>query len=244
MTLRPARLRLRRRLLTYSAPATLVALLAAVKLLSVVVAGDSAVSHFAQGDGSAERADASILGMVNVVEPAKAPFVAGVAAVLDGRLDDADTHFSHALARTDVADACRVRVNLELVRETQGDRAASAGDRTHADERYASALSIVEAAPDACFFGNNDADPQRRAIRQDAATRLAAKRAALTNPPPDVPPPLPPPAPVAAPPPLPPVTGVTPDGREIPPRRLDPGGGDPLEKLQRVLQDAAAAAPP
>lgn len=243
MTPTPARLRLRRRLLTYSAPVTLVALLVAIKLISVVVVGNSAVSSFAQGDGNAVRADASILGMVNVVEPAKAPFVEGVAAVLDGRLDDADTHFSHALARSDVANSCWVRVNLELVRETQGDRAASAGDRALADERYASALAIVEAAPHACFFGNNDADPQRRAIRQDAATRLAAKRTALIHPAPEEPPPPPPPPP-AAPPPPPPLAGVTPDGRQIPPRRLDPGDGDPLYKLQQVLQDAAAAALP
>ncbi|WP_269203751.1 hypothetical protein [Mycobacterium colombiense] len=35
------------------------------------------------------------------------------------------------------------------------------------------------------------------------------------------------------------VATVAPDGREIPPRRLDPAGGDPLDKLQQVLQDAA-----
>jgi hypothetical protein len=37
---------------------------------------------------------------------------------------------------------------------------------------------------------------------------------------------------------------VSPDGREIPPRRLNPTEGDPLDKLQQVLQDAAGAAPP
>lgn len=240
MTRRPARLRLRRRLLIYSAPVVAVALLVAIKLFSVVLAGNSAVEAFASRDGDAVAADAAILGVVNVVEPARAPFAAGAAAVLDGRIEDADAHFTDALARTDMAGSCPVRVNLELVRETQGDRAAAAGDRARADERYASALAVVDAAPHACFAGNTDPDPQRHAIRDDAANRLAAKRTALTAPPPATPPPPPPPPPAAPPPPPPPVATVAPDGREIPPRRLDPAGGDPLDKLQQVLQDAAS----
>lgn len=239
MTRRPARLRLRRRLLVYSAPLVVIALLVAIKLFSVVLVGGSAVDAFGSRDGDAVAADAAILGFANVVEPARAPFAAGAAAVLDGRLEDADTHFADALARTDAAGSCPVRVNLELIRETQGDRAAAAGDRTHADERYASALAVVDAAPRACFVGNTDPDPQRHAIRDGAANRLAAKRTALNAPPPATPPPPPPPPP--APPPLPPpVATVAPDGREIPPRRLDPAGGDPLDKLQQVLQDAAS----
>jgi hypothetical protein len=242
MTLGPARLRLRRRLLIYSAPLTVVALVVIVKLISVVVAGNSAVSSFNHGDGSAVRADAAVLGIANVVEPAKAPFAAGTAAVLDGRLGDADAHFVAALARTDAAHSCPVRVNLELVRETQGDRAAAAGDRASADERYASALAVVDVAPRACFSGNSDPDPQRQAIRNDAANRLAAKRIALDTTPPSPPPP--PASPPAPPPPPPPLAAVAPDGREIPPRKLEPGEGDPLDKLQQVLQDAAGAAPP
>ena len=204
--------------------------------------GNSAVSAFADGDGNAVRADGAVLEVANVVELAKAPFAAGTAAVLDGRLDDADGHFTTSLARTDAAGSCPVRVNLELVRETQGDRAASAGDRARAEERYASALTIVGDAPQACFSGNNDPDQQRRAIRDDAASRLAAKRNALTAPPPAVPPP-PPPAGLPPPPPPPPPPLIAPDGQEIPARQLDPGHGDPLDKLLQVLQDAADAAP-
>lgn len=229
VTRTPVRCRLRRRLLLYSAPLAVVALLVAVKAISLVVAGDSAASAFAREDADAVRADAAVLGVANVVEPAKASFAAGAAAVLDGRLDDADIHFSATLARTDAAGSCSVRVNLELVRETQGDRAAAAGDRARAHERYADALAVVDAAPRDCFSGNNDSDPQRRTIRQDTARRLATK---LNAPVPEAPPPPPPPVAIDA-----------PDGREIPPRRLDPTGGDPLDKLQQVLQDAAGAAP-
>lgn len=242
MTRGPARLRLRRRLLIYSSPVVAVALLIAVKLFSVVLVGNSAGHAFAGADGTAVRADAAILGVVNVVEPARAPFAAGAAAVLDGRLEDADAHFTDAAARSDTVNSCPARVNLELVRETQGDRAAAAGDRARADERYASALTVVDAAPRGCFAGNIDPDPQRHLIRDDAANRLAAKRTALTATPPAAPPPPPPPPPAAPPPPPPPLATVTGDGGQIPPRRLDPAGGDPLDKLQQVLQDAAGAA--
>ncbi|MEM6107086.1 hypothetical protein AAHS21_12575 [Mycobacterium sp. 050272] len=239
---RPTRLRLRRRLLIYSSPLTVAALLVIVKLISVVVAGNSAATSFDHGDARAVQADAEVLGTANVVEPAKAWFAAGAAAVLDGRLDDADFHFSAALARTDASGSCPVRVNLELVRETRGDQAAAAGDRAHADERYRSALAVVEAAPHDCFSGNNDSDPQRRAIRQDTANRLTRK---LNASPPTVRPPPPPPPPVASPAPPPPALAtVTPDDREIPPRRLHPTDGDPFDKLQQVLQDAAATAGP
>jgi hypothetical protein len=225
---------------------TVILLLVGVKLISVDVVGNFAVSAFARGDAHAVRTGAAVLGLANLVEPAKAPFAAGTAAVLDGRLDDADSHFTAALGRTDAARSCRVRVNLEFVRETQGDRAAATGDRARAQERYASALLVVVDAPQNCFTGNTDPDPQRRAIRYDAANRLAAKRTALIAPPPAVPPPPPPAAPPPPPPPplLLPAT-VTPDGREIsPPRRLDPAGGDPRDKLLQVLQDAAGAVPP
>ncbi|MEZ0350594.1 hypothetical protein [Mycobacterium sp. pR1184] len=240
---RPARLRLRRRLVIYSSPLTAAALLVIVKLVSVVVAGNSAATSFGHGDASAVQADAEVLGTANVVEPAKAWFAAGAAAVLDGRLDAADVHFSAALAHTDAAGSCPVRVNLELVRETQGDQAVAAGDRAHADERYRSALAVVDTAPQDCFSGNNDSDLQRRAIRQDTANRLATK---LNASPPAVqpPPPPPPPAPPPAPPPPPAPATVTPDGRETMPLRLDPAGADPFDKLQQVLQDAAATAGP
>lgn len=238
----PRRLRLRRRLLMYSAPLTVLALLVAVKLISVVLAGNSAVSAFARGDGDAVRDDAAVLSVANVVEPARAPFAAGAAAVLDGRLEDADTHFTAALARTDAARSCPVRVNLELVRETQGDRAAAAGARARAGERYVSALSVVDGAPRGCFAGNSDPDPKRRTIRNEAANRLSAKIMALLTKPPSAPPPPPSPPPMAPSPPPPPA--VTPDGREIPPRRLDPARGDPLDKLLQILQDAAGAAAP
>ena len=55
----PRRLRLRRRLLVISAPLVVVALLAAVKMLSVVFAGQAAESHYGERALGALRGDVS-----------------------------------------------------------------------------------------------------------------------------------------------------------------------------------------
>ncbi|BCI55932.1 hypothetical protein NIIDNTM18_52100 [Mycolicibacterium litorale] len=186
---------MRRRLLILSAPAALVAVLLAVKLLSVVFAGNAAVRDYADRDADALATDAAVLGVVDIVEPAKAPFVAGTAAVLERRLDDADALFTEALARTPAAESCPVRVNLALVRERRGDDAAFVGRNADARGLYTHALDIVAQAPASCFAGNTDPDEQRRAVRADTAPRLQAKIDGLRNAPPVAPPPPPPPPP-------------------------------------------------
>jgi hypothetical protein len=234
----PSRLRLRRRLLVFSAPVVIVALAAMVKLFSVVVAGNSAGAHFKENDADALRDDVSTLSVFNVIEPVKAPFAAGSLAVLEEELDEADAQFSQALSLTDAPQSCPVRINLELVRERRGDVDAWEGRPEQARERYRSALAIVEGAPEGCFQGNTDPDPERRAVRHDTAARLAAKIAGLAAPPP--PPPPPPPAPAPPPPPAPPLAPAAPElDIARAPLQLDPGAGDPIERLRQLLQDAA-----
>lgn len=255
------RLRLRRRLLLWSGPVVLLAVVAAIKMISVVLVGDSTVSHFNRSDGPALHADASKLGVLNLIEPAKAPFARGSAAVLEGRLGDADTEFTRALAGD---ESCAVRVNLELVRETQGDVATAAGRTAEAEERYRSALAIITEAPAGCFAGNDDPQPDRRAIRAEAQARLNSKIAWLHSVPPPpppgmaAPPPPPPPPPPAGTAPVesdttPPALGPSGQGlSDISPDRLPSpgaqppaphqlGGGDPLDRLRQLLTDAASS---
>ena len=234
----PPRLRRRRRLLVFSAPVAVLMVVAILKLCSVVIAGGSAATDYAKRDAGALRGDVAMLNPLNVVEPAKAYFAAGALAVLDGRLEDADAQFGQALAHTEFEASCPVRVNLELVRETLGDKAAGAGNVEAAVAHYLGALSVVDGAPAGCFAGNTDPDPDRRTLRDEAAARLKAKidavRVAPPPPPPPVaePPPPPPPPPAAA--------GSTPEQPDTR-LRLDRGSGDPLEQLQQILRDAAAA---
>ena len=234
---RPSRLTLRRRLLVFSAPVMLVALVAAVKMISVVAAGNSAVTNYADRDAEALGRDTATLNAINVVERAKAPFAAGTLAVLQGRLDEADARFSEALSFTAAEQSCPVLVNLELVRERRGDVDGWEGRPDQARERYHSALAIVQNAPGGCFQNNTDPDPERRAVRNDAAPRLNAKLVGVDNPPPE--PPAPPPAAPPPPPAAPPPSGASdPEGQrgEL---RLNPGAGNPNDKLRQILQNAA-----
>ena len=226
----PARQRLRRRLLVFSAPVALIVVVAVIKLLTVVVAGSSASSAFAERDNSALRRAVDTVSVLNVVEPAKAPFAAGGLAVLDNRLEEADRHFSESLAR---AESCATRVNLVLVRETLGDRAFAVFDNRAAVTHYLGARTVVEEAPQGCFAGNTDPDQERQALRNEALGRLNQKIDDA-----QVAPPPPPPAPeaTAAPPPPAQAGGSrTEDDSQL---RLGPG--TPMERLQQILRDAAA----
>lgn len=224
---------LRRRLLVYSSPVVLVLVIAVVKLLSVVVVGNSAWAGFTDRDTEALAGDVSLLQTLDVVEPGKADFAAGTLAVLEDRLADAERYFTGAMARLPTDESCSARVNLELVRETLGDRAMAMSDGRAALNRYSAARDVVDRAPAGCFRGNADPDPDRRAVRNEAPDRLNGKIAAAGAIPPSAPPQ--PPPPVAAPPPI--SAGASPTE---PRNRLDPTAGDPLDRLQQILHDAAA----
>ncbi len=149
-------IRVRRRLLVLSAPLALILALTIVKIVSAVLAGSAAATAFADRDTQAMGGAVDVLNVVNVVEPAKAHFAAGVLAVLDNRLEDADREFSASLAR---ADDCAARVNLEFVRETLGDRAFAAFDGERALGWFVGARQVIAQAADGCFTGNSDPDP-------------------------------------------------------------------------------------
>lgn len=229
----PSRLRLRRRLVVYSMPVAVLLLTGLGKIISTMLTGDAAVSDFAHHDIDALRGDLSILRNFNIIEPGQVSFIAGDLAVLEGNLDTAENQFSTALDRTSGADSCPVRVNLELVRETQGDLAAANGDKAHAEERYNSSLQVISAAPAHCFQDNTDPNPDRRGIRAAAAARLGDKIKALHLPP--APPPTsqtvnpqsPPTSltPTVLPPPPPPGATSTPTPPPPPPA---PGGNGPV----------------
>lgn len=210
----------RRRLLVYSAPVALVLVIAIVKLLSVVLIGNSTATSFTDRDTEALRSEVGRLQVLNVVEPGKASFAAGARAVLEGRLVDADQNFGDAVARLNGAQSCSARINLELVRESLGDRVAAASDGRTALSHYLSAREVIDRAPAGCFADS------------EAPARLNSKIGAAGA---IVPPNPPPPAPAA--PVLPPGAGGTAPAQ--PPNRLGPTSGDPLDRLQQILRDAA-----
>jgi hypothetical protein len=251
----PTRLRLRRRLVVLSLPVALVVLVAAAKMISVLLlVGGAAVEAFAEHDTESLRDDTNALAVLNVIEPQRIPFAQGDLASLEGRIDDAERAFSAALAGTSAADSCAVRVNLELVRENQGDLAARNADKKRARDRYQSALEVVKAAPPQCFQANNDPNADRRRIRNNSRERLNDKIKSLDRPPAPLPPPpstvppsessaplapttLPPEPPPPGPPtpaaPSPPTDGSGPNSTPV----FGPGGGTDAGNGQGSLND-------
>lgn len=176
-----ARIR-RRRLLLWSAVPVLLALCLAVKLLSLSVLADGAASGFAGGNVSAVNAAARGLGVANVVEPHKAPFAAGDAAVLAGDYGTARRLFEQALGSVPAgsADECLVRVNLVLVMERLGDQRLQAGDPASVIPLFKEALATAAQAPEGCLSPEAEAGAGGRLA--EARERLEGKLAAAGQP--------------------------------------------------------------
>ncbi len=167
---RVARLRLRRRLVLWSLPVVVVMLLVATKLLATVALGEEALRSYTQGNITGTQDAAGRLGVVNVIEPHKAPFALGDARVMAGDFDGARAAFEDALkaAPKDSLDACQIRVNLVLSLEKLGTAATSAGHPDQA-KAYSDRLNeVVAQAPQGCFQGDaqNDEGQQLRDAQQ------------------------------------------------------------------------------
>lgn len=231
------RLRLRRRLMVSAVPVALLLLIAIGKIVSTMITGQAAVSNYTRHDIDALHDNVATLETLNIIEPGEVSFIAGDLAVLEGRLDDAELQFHAALSGIG-ADECAARVNLELIRETQGDLAASNGDKDKAKERYTSALQVVSDAQQGCFADNGDPNPDRNRVRNDTEPRLREKITNLDLPPaaPPGPPqtvnPEPPPTsltPTASPPPPPEGATSTPTPPPPPPPKPGEGEGPVIE---------------
>lgn len=209
--------RLRRRLLVCPAPVLVLLLAAAAAAAHIARVGDATDEAFARQDIDALRANVERLRGYGVIDDAVVAFADGDVLVLEGRLAEAEQRFAASLSEIDLASACPVRVNLELVRETLGDIAATEGRIDDANALYRSAITVVSEAVPGCFDGNADANPERRALRADAKPRLERKIAVINAPPP--PPPTAAPPLADQPPPPPGAQGGEPQG---PPPGLPP----------------------
>lgn len=170
--------RRQRRLALWTAPPALLALAVAAKLLSVGMLGDSAADAYESGKEEGVAAAASLLQLVNVVEPYKAHFTSGDAAVLAGDFTAARKEFEAALQAGSGLDECKVRVNLVLSVEKLGDATATAGDQSEAATLFGEALEITGSSPAQCREegpGNSAGEGDRLGAATD---RLKAKIAA------------------------------------------------------------------
>lgn len=143
----PRRKVLRRRLVLFSILPALVLVAIGVKLVTMVAYGYAAKSDFLQFDAYGLADDVRMLKSVNVIDSYKAYFAEGDRYVLEGRLGDAQAEFTTSLSLVDPEESCPVRINLEVVLETQGDLKSAQNRRDEAKPLWQEALKTVQEAP-------------------------------------------------------------------------------------------------
>lgn len=169
--------RRRRRLLLASALPVLLVLLLALKLLSLPVLTSSAGGAHESGDGAGVRTAGERLGVVNIVQRWRAPYVEGTGRAMGGDLEGGRRDLELALGRTgNPQDDCTVRTNLVLTIERQSDAAGEAGD-TEGEKKIAEeALALIEAGPEGCLDGSADGNGGEAGQKQqESKQRLEEK---------------------------------------------------------------------
>ncbi|AMM21128.1 hypothetical protein AX769_14510 [Frondihabitans sp. PAMC 28766] len=174
------RRRLRRRLMIFSAPVVVVVILVALKLLSMPILAGTAQATYDDHAYDRSIATSDGLSIANVFEPWVQHFDRGTALAQIGVLTDARPELERALTlvpNDDVQASCRVRTDLVLVVEQQGDGAVLDQAYTKAETFYAHALALEKAAPTGCFTDpvTNDAPSTKKPL-DDARNRLEQKQ--------------------------------------------------------------------
>ncbi len=158
------RLRARRIALLASTPLLLVVLLLCAKVLSMYAFAHQAIASNASGDHAGTVQAARGQEPVNIFEPYKAPYNAGVGLAGQDELDGARAEFERALSLARGLEQCAVRVNLAVVLERIGDRALREGDGAAASRAWQEALTVSQDAPAECDSPEADdasPDPDR-----------------------------------------------------------------------------------
>ncbi|MUL81794.1 MULTISPECIES: hypothetical protein [unclassified Mycolicibacterium] len=177
----PSRKVLRRRLILFSILPAVVLVAIAVKLVTMVVYGYSAGSHYLSYDSYGLADDVRMLKSLNVIDSYKPYFADGDRYVLEGKLADAESEFKKSLSLVSQERSCPVRINLEVVLEALGDLRNADKHRDEAKPFWTEALKLTQEAPGGCFDTKTEPDEERRKHLNETEQRLQEK---LKDPPP------------------------------------------------------------
>lgn len=173
----PPWVRRRRRVLLATLLPALLCLLLALKLLSLPLLTGGAADDHAKGDGAGVRTAGERLGVGNVVERWRAPYVEGTGRAMSGDLDGGRSLLEAALSRTSrPEDDCTVRTNLVLTVERLAGAAGESGDAAVEKQLAEEALALIEEGPEGCLDGSDDGNGGAAGERQrEAQQRLQEK---------------------------------------------------------------------
>lgn len=139
------RRRRRGKLIRYSLPIVIVAVLCALKLLSLSLVTHFSTSAYNDRNYAASSSRLGILTFVNVIEPYKVHFNQGTAQLRNGDYAAAERNLTDALKIVPPIDECMVRVNLTRTYIIQADKAVESKEYGAAIVLYDKVKSIVEA---------------------------------------------------------------------------------------------------
>ena len=152
--------RRRRRLLWWSLPVVLLALAATVKLASLSLTAQDAITASETGRFDESIAASDSLMTLNWFEPWIAYYDRGTASARAQSYNDATDDLSAALELAPEDRSCEVRVNLALAWEELGDIYAEAGYLRGASLIYDTALAVIRAGEeDGCFDSDSTEPP-------------------------------------------------------------------------------------
>ncbi|GAA3602003.1 hypothetical protein GCM10022199_01990 [Marihabitans asiaticum] len=158
------------RLVAVCALPMLFVLLVALKLLSLPVLTSSAGDAHAAGDGAGVRGAGEKLGVVNVVQRWRAPYVEGTGRSMAGDLDGGRADLERALGLTgSPPEDCTVRTNLVLTVEAQSVAAGEGGDDEARQRLADEALALIDEGPQGCLDGSDDGNGGQAGETQRAA---------------------------------------------------------------------------
>lgn len=156
---------------------TLVALLFALKVVTMLSHDRDGRSHFDDGAFVSAADEFGANGSVNWFEPWISAFDEGAARHADGDLDEALLLYATALEDVPVEEECTVRINAALAHETLGDAAQEDGDADEATAQWQAGIDVL--AQGGCPVGSGRGKEQTAdaaAVDQRLRDKLAQQQ--------------------------------------------------------------------
>ena len=151
------RLRRRRRLVIATILPAVILIVLSVRFLTLPVNMGTAQEAHGGDDGPGMVSAGEKLGILNIVERWRAPFVEGTGKSVSGDLAGGRADLEEALTRTgSPEDDCTVRTNLVITISQQADEAKKAGDADAEKKLAEEGLKVIEEGPEGCLDGSND----------------------------------------------------------------------------------------
>ncbi len=144
------RLAKRKKLLLFSLPLVVVALLFSLKFLSIAVCASVSADSFKKGQYAASSDWLNPLLFLNIFEPYKVHHNKGNALYKLGKFEEAEAHYRHALETVPTEGECTVRVNLALSLEAQADAKISNKDYDAAVILYDKVKAVINDSQQNC----------------------------------------------------------------------------------------------